>query len=53
MQTDENEKRRSETICFPVSNEGPSGPWAQKSLISALFSYCFWSAILDFRKPWF
>ena len=53
MQTDENEKRRSETICFPVSNEGPSGPWAQKSLISALFSYCFWSAILDFREPRF
>ena len=44
-QTGESEKRRSETICFPVSNEGPSGPWAQKSLILALFSYCFWSAI--------
>ena len=32
-QTGESEKRRSETLCFPVSNEGPSGPWTQKSLI--------------------
>ena len=32
---------------------GPTGPWAHKSLILALFSYCFGSAIFDFRQPRF
>ena len=30
MQIGESEKRRSETLCFPVPNGGPKGPKSQK-----------------------